>query len=67
MCRDALDREESCGAHFRVEHQTPEGEAKRDDEHYAYVSAWEWGESEPTLHKEELAFENVTLTQRSYK
>jgi succinate dehydrogenase / fumarate reductase flavoprotein subunit len=67
MCLDALDREESCGAHFRVEHQTPEGEAQRDDEHFSYVSAWEWGESEPTLHKEDLVFENVTLTQRSYK
>ena len=69
MCRDALHREESCGGHFREEHQTPEGEAKRDDENFRYVAAWEWqGESEPqTLHKEPLEFENVTLTQRSYK
>jgi len=69
MCRDALDRDESCGAHFRVEHQTQEGEAKRDDEHYKFVSAWEWkgaGEA-PALHKEPLEFENVKLTQRSYK
>jgi succinate dehydrogenase / fumarate reductase, flavoprotein subunit len=69
MCRDALERNESCGGHFRVEHQTPEGEAQRDDEHYAYVAAWEWrGEGAPhALHKEPLAFENVPLEQRSYK
>jgi len=69
MVRDALDREESCGGHFRVEHQTEEGEALRDDENYAYVSAWEWtGEdSAPTRHKEPLVFENVEMTQRSYK
>ncbi|MEX1286878.1 MAG: fumarate reductase/succinate dehydrogenase flavoprotein subunit [Acidimicrobiia bacterium] len=67
MCLDALDREESCGAHFRVEHQTPEGEAKRDDEDYAYVSAWEWHDGEWNLHKEDLVFEEVTPTQRSYK
>ncbi len=69
MARDALDRKESCGGHFRDEHQTPEGEAKRDDEHFAYVSAWEYqaADAEPVLHKEYLEFENVKLTQRSYK
>jgi succinate dehydrogenase / fumarate reductase flavoprotein subunit len=69
MCRDALDRNESCGGHFREEYQTPEGEALRNDEDYAYVAAWEFqgvGEN-PTLHKEQLEFENVKLTQRSYK
>ncbi|RMH82790.1 MAG: fumarate reductase/succinate dehydrogenase flavoprotein subunit [Actinomyces sp.] len=69
MVRDALHREESCGAHFREEHQTPDGEALRDDEHFAYVAAWEWkGPDTPQeLHKEPLVFENVALTQRSYK
>ncbi|VAV97364.1 Succinate dehydrogenase flavoprotein subunit [hydrothermal vent metagenome] len=69
MCIDALDREESCGGHFRLEHQTEDGEAKRDDENYAYVAAWEWnGEgSEWKLSKEPLEFEYVALTQRSYK
>lgn len=69
MCRDALHREESCGGHFREEHQTPEGEAKRDDENFTYVGAWEYkGENaEPQLHKEELNYEEVKLTQRSYK
>ncbi|MFT7620780.1 MAG: succinate dehydrogenase / fumarate reductase flavoprotein subunit [Planctomycetota bacterium] len=69
MCRDALNRNESAGGHFREEFQTPEGEALRDDENYKYVAAWEFqGEDkEPTLHKEELEFENVELTQRSYK
>ena len=69
MCRDALHREESCGGHFRVEHQTEEGEAKRDDEHFAYVAAWEWqGKGTPqALHREPLEFEYVHLTQRSYK
>jgi succinate dehydrogenase / fumarate reductase flavoprotein subunit len=69
MVDDALDRNESCGGHFREESQTPEGEAKRDDEHYTYVSAWEYkGDGkEAQLHKEELVFENVKLTQRSYK
>ncbi|MEZ5145114.1 MAG: fumarate reductase/succinate dehydrogenase flavoprotein subunit [Acidimicrobiales bacterium] len=69
MARDALHREESCGGHFRVEHQTEEGEAQRDDEHFAYVAAWEWqGEGTPqVLHKEPLEFEYVHLTQRSYK
>ena len=69
MIDDALDRTESCGGHFRIESQTEEGEAKRDDEKYAYVAAWEYkGEGKPeALHKEELKFENVKLTQRSYK
>jgi succinate dehydrogenase / fumarate reductase flavoprotein subunit len=69
MIDDALDRTESCGGHFRIESQTEEGEAKRDDEKYAYVAAWEFkGEGQPeALHKEELKFENVKLTQRSYK
>jgi succinate dehydrogenase / fumarate reductase flavoprotein subunit len=69
MCLDALDRTESCGAHFREEYQTPEGEALRDDEHFAYVAAWEYaGEGKPPiLNKEPLIFENVKLSQRSYK
>ena len=69
MVRDALNREESCGGHFREEHQTPEGEAKRNDEDFTYVAAWEFQgvDNEPTLHKEELEFEYVKLTQRSYK
>jgi succinate dehydrogenase / fumarate reductase flavoprotein subunit len=69
MVRDALHREESCGGHFREEHQTEDGEALRDDEHYAYVGAWEWTgkHNEPLLHKEPLSFESVELTQRSYK
>ena len=69
MCRDALDREESCGGHLREEYQTPEGEALRNDEKYSYVAAWEHNGAgkAPTLHKEPLAFEAVKLTQRSYK
>lgn len=69
MARDALNRKESCGGHFREESQTEENEAKRDDENYSYVSAWEFkGEkSEPELHKEDLIFENVQPSQRSYK
>lgn len=69
MIDDALNREESCGGHFREEHQTPEGEALRNDDAFAYVSAWEYkGDGQPeTLHKEPLTFENVKLTQRSYK
>ncbi|MCA9395712.1 MAG: succinate dehydrogenase (quinone) flavoprotein subunit, partial [Candidatus Omnitrophica bacterium] len=69
MSRDAHHREESCGGHFRVEHQTEEGEAKRDDENFSYVGAWQYqGENTmPKLHKEELKFENVKLAQRSYK
>jgi len=69
MVDDALNRRESCGGHFREESQTEEGEAKRDDENFRYVSAWEYkGENQPeVLHKEPLEFENVKLTQRSYK
>ncbi len=69
MINDALERNESCGGHFRVEYQTDENEARRDDDHYAYVAAWQYkGEGQPEeLHKEELKFENVKLTQRSYK
>jgi succinate dehydrogenase flavoprotein subunit len=69
MCTDALHREESCGGHFREEHQTPDGEAQRDDARFAYVAAWEFcgvGNA-PKLSKEPLAFENVPLSQRSYK
>jgi succinate dehydrogenase / fumarate reductase flavoprotein subunit len=69
MIDDALHREESCGGHFREEHQTEEGEAKRNDEDFAYVAAWEFKDLDiaEELHKEELNFENVKLTQRSYK
>ncbi len=69
MARDALIREESCGGHFRVESQTDEGEAKRDDENFRFVGAWEWkGRGTPQeLHKEPLEFEYVKLSQRSYK
>jgi len=69
MCMDALDRDESCGAHFRVEHQTTEGEAKRNDEEFAYTAVWEYAGSDnaPELHKEPLTFDNVPLSQRSYK
>ncbi|WP_306641003.1 fumarate reductase/succinate dehydrogenase flavoprotein subunit [Sanyastnella coralliicola] len=69
MCRDALERNESCGGHFREEYQTEEGEARRDDENYTYVAAWEFTgtPSEAQLHKEDLVFENVELKQRSYK
>jgi succinate dehydrogenase / fumarate reductase flavoprotein subunit len=69
MCRDALDRNESCGGHFRTEYQTPEGEALRDDENYAHVSAWKHeGEGkEPTRLKEPLVYETVKLATRSYK
>ncbi|MBJ6800487.1 fumarate reductase/succinate dehydrogenase flavoprotein subunit [Geomonas propionica] len=69
MAKDALHRNESCGGHFRVEHQMPDGEAKRDDENYCYVGAWEFKgvDKEPELHKEPLTFENVHLAVRSYK
>jgi succinate dehydrogenase / fumarate reductase flavoprotein subunit len=69
MVEDALSRRESCGGHFRVESQTEEGEALRDDDNYAYVAAWEYtGDNQPeVLHKEDLVYENVKLTQRSYK
>jgi len=71
MCTDALTRDESCGGHFREEHQTPDGEALRDDENFADVFAWEYqgngSFAPPKLHREPLAFETVELTQRSYK
>lgn len=68
MAKDALERKESCGGHFREEYQTDENEARRDDENYTYVAAWEFNEvGKWTLHKEDLVFENVKLTQRSYK
>jgi succinate dehydrogenase / fumarate reductase, flavoprotein subunit len=69
MCVDALDRNESCGGHFREEYQTPDGEAQRNDEHYSYVAAWEFAGvgGAPLLHKEALTFERVKPSQRSYK
>jgi succinate dehydrogenase / fumarate reductase, flavoprotein subunit len=69
MCIDALNRNESCGGHFREEYQTPEGEAQRDDEHYSYVAAWDYRGpgNEPTLSKEPLEFHYVHPSQRSYK
>ncbi|MBN2428881.1 MAG: fumarate reductase/succinate dehydrogenase flavoprotein subunit [Deltaproteobacteria bacterium] len=69
LARDALHRDESCGGHFRVEHQTPDGEALRHDDKFAYVGAWEYKghNKEPELHKENLEFENVKLAVRSYK
>jgi succinate dehydrogenase / fumarate reductase flavoprotein subunit len=71
MCTDALTRDESCGGHFREEHQTPDGEALRDDENFADVFAWEYqgngSVAAPKLHREPLVFETVELTQRSYK
>lgn len=69
MCQDALHRKESCGGHFREEYQTEDGEAKRDDENFMYVAAWEWkGEGERAeLHKEALEYEEVKVSQRSYK
>ena len=69
MCLDARDREESCGGHFREEHQTPDGEALRDDQNFSYAAAWEYAgqDAPPMLHKEPLAFEYVHPSQRSYK
>ena len=69
MCRDALHRNESCGGHFREEYQSEDGEAQRDDENFAYVAAWEWTgvDNDPSLHKEQLEFDNVHLATRSYK
>ncbi|MFT5925322.1 MAG: succinate dehydrogenase / fumarate reductase flavoprotein subunit [Rubritalea sp.] len=69
FAKDALTRNESCGGHFREEYQTPEGEALRDDENFAFVSAWEYNENprDAKLHKEDLVFENVKLVTRSYK
>ena len=69
LCRDALTREESCGGHFRVEHQTEDGEALRDDSEFTHVSVWEFTQDgkEPILNKEPLIYENVKLATRSYK
>lgn len=69
MCIDALERDESCGGHFRTEHQTEDGEARRNDEDFCHSSVWEYSgdTSKPTLHKEQLTFENVKLATRSYK
>jgi succinate dehydrogenase / fumarate reductase flavoprotein subunit len=69
IARDALQREESCGGHFREEYQTPEGEALRDDKRYTFVSAWEHkgDNQEPLLHKEDLNFEFIEVKQRNYK
>ncbi|HEX4265748.1 MAG TPA: fumarate reductase/succinate dehydrogenase flavoprotein subunit [Verrucomicrobiae bacterium] len=69
LCLDALHRNESCGGHFRTEFQTPDGEAKRDDEHFAYVAAWEYQgpDQPPTLHKEPLVYDEVHMSTRSYK
>jgi succinate dehydrogenase / fumarate reductase flavoprotein subunit len=69
MCYDALSREESCGAHFREEYQTPDGEAVRNDRDFAFTSAWEWTGigQEPVLHREPLDFDYVAPTVRSYK
>jgi succinate dehydrogenase / fumarate reductase flavoprotein subunit len=68
LALDALHRTESCGGHFREESQTPDGEALRDDAHFSYVAAWEFGGvgQAPTLHQERLAWENVKPSQRSY-
>jgi succinate dehydrogenase / fumarate reductase flavoprotein subunit len=67
MCIDALNRRESCGGHFRAESQTEDGEALRHDDEFAYVSAWEYGDKQPTLHKEPLEYEYVEMKSRSYK
>ncbi len=69
MARDALMREESCGGHFREEHQTEEGEAKRDDDKFKYVAVWEYkgAKEAPVMHKEDLVFENIKVAQRNYK
>jgi succinate dehydrogenase / fumarate reductase flavoprotein subunit len=69
LAKDALDRKESCGGHFREESQTADNEALRNDDKYSYVAAWEFAGvgKAPVLHKEPLEFENVHLTQRSYK
>jgi len=66
---DALHRKESCGAHFRVEYEMPDGEARRDDLNFCYVAAWEFrgADKEPEMHKEPLVFENIPLATRSYK
>jgi succinate dehydrogenase / fumarate reductase flavoprotein subunit len=68
MCRDALVRDESCGTHFRVEHQTEGGEPLRNDEQFSFVSAWQFTgpDSEPVLHREPLEFQNIAVTRRTY-
>jgi succinate dehydrogenase / fumarate reductase flavoprotein subunit len=69
LCLDALERRESCGGHFRTEFQTPDGEAKRDDDNFAYVAAWEYAGpgNRPILNKEPLVYEDVHMSTRSYK
>jgi succinate dehydrogenase / fumarate reductase flavoprotein subunit len=69
LCRDAHHREESCGGHFRTEHQTEDGEALRNDQDFSYVAAWEHQgvDKAPNLHREPLQYEEVKMTQRSYK
>ena len=69
LCRDALDRDESCGGHFRTEHQSPEGEAERNDEKFAHVSVWEYqgDDNAPVKHREELEYEEIKMSTRSYK
>ena len=68
MCQDALAREESCGGHFRLEHQSADGEAKRDDENFCHVGIWEYLKKDSyKRHQEKLHYENVKLTTRSYK
>src|SRR5213078_1911046 len=69
ICVDALNRNESCGGHFREEYQTTDGEARRDDDHFAYVAAWEYQgpDKPPALHKESLVYDEVHMTTRSYK
>ena len=69
MCHDALNRDESCGGHFRAEHQTDEGEAVRDDENFSHVSVWEsmGADAAPVKHKEDLVYESVKMATRSYK
>jgi succinate dehydrogenase / fumarate reductase flavoprotein subunit len=68
LCHDALHRRESCGGHFREEFQTPDGEARRDDQNFAYVAAWEYQglEKPPVLHKEPLQYEEISMSTRSY-
>ena len=68
MCLDALNRNESCGGHFREEYQTEDGEALRNDDEYSYVAAWEYhGFGNYTLHKEDLVYSNIKIAKRSYK
>ena len=67
MAKDALQREESCGGHFREEYQTPEGEALRDDEKFMYVAAWDYAGGDFKMHKESLQYESIEIKQRSYK